>query len=76
MPGVMDRRKTGEDHTHMALLIKNEGDIWGGAAITPGSKAEMSSLRAEHGRGALVYCSFCMPFKYTWEDNMILQNAK
>ena len=27
------------------------GIVWGGSAITPGSTAEMSSLRAEHGGG-------------------------
>ena len=35
-------------HTYVFTDVIQEGEIWGGASIIPGSKAEMSSLCAEY----------------------------
>ena len=37
-------------HAYGFTSSKDEGTVWGGAAITPGLAVGMSSLRAEHGR--------------------------
>ena len=36
-------------HAYSFTNGREEGIIYGGAAMTPGSQEEMSSLRAEHG---------------------------
>lgn len=43
-------------HAYIFTSGKIKGKEWGGTATTPAAKAEIFSLRAEHGGGGQLEC--------------------